>query len=175
MVLPDYIIYQKALLLEEIVSPVLQYARLCPEYQQVTLKEPQYIYLHLPIQQFPMSFTSMDLLGPYCKTEKGDQYGLTLVCMLTNYVFMIPNRSKSIEEVTTAYLMDVYYKFGGSQYILSDKGGEITSKQFTWLANELGFIKVYTFLPNTFSNRMVQCFSEGMPEKTYLQPQHRLV
>ena len=29
-------------------------------------------------------------------------------------------------------------------YILSDRGGEFISKQFTWLVKELGFIKVYT-------------------------------
>ena len=38
----------------------------CPEYQQVTLKEPQYINLHLPIPQFCMSFMK--------ETEKGNQY-----------------------------------------------------------------------------------------------------
>ena len=49
----------------------------CPECQQVTLKEPQYVNLHLPIPQFVMSFISMDLLGPYQETEKGNQYALS--------------------------------------------------------------------------------------------------
>ena len=44
--------------------------------------------------------------------------------------------------------MGVYSTFGGSKYILSDRGNKFTSKQFKWLANELGFIKVYT-LPYT--------------------------
>ena len=35
--------------------------------------------------------------------------------------------------------------FWGSKYILSDGGG-FTSKQLTWSAKELGFIKVYTSL-----------------------------
>ena len=29
-------------------------------------------------------------------------------------------------------------------YMLSDRGGEFTSKQFSWLAKELRFLKVYT-------------------------------
>ena len=29
------------------------------------------------------------------------------------------------------------------KYILSEKGGEFTSQQFTWLAEELEFIKLY--------------------------------
>ena len=37
---------------------------------KLLLKEPQYINLHLPIPQFPMSFISMDLLGPHHGTKK---------------------------------------------------------------------------------------------------------
>ena len=64
--------------------------------------------------------------------------------MLTNYVFMIPIKSKTTEDVINAYLKYVYATFGSSKYIHSDRGGEFFSKQFTWLANELGYIKVYT-------------------------------
>ena len=51
-------------------------------------------------------------------------------------MFMIPMRSKSSKEVIKAYLTGVYSTFGGSKYILSDRGSEFTSKQITWLANE---------------------------------------
>ena len=49
-----------------------KYVGSCPECQQVTLKEPQYINTHLSIPQFPMSFISMDLLVPYSEIEKGE-------------------------------------------------------------------------------------------------------
>ena len=61
--------------------------------------------MHIPKPQFLMSFISMDLLGAYHETEKGNQYALIVICMLTNYIFMIPIRSKSTEEVINAYLM----------------------------------------------------------------------
>ena len=92
-----------------------KYIYSCPECQKVTLKDPQYINLHLHILQFPMSFIGIDLVGPYRETEKGNQYSLTVICMLTNYVFMIPIRSKSTEEVNKAYLTGVYSTFGGSK------------------------------------------------------------
>ena len=94
--------------------------------------------------KFPISFISIDLVGPYRETENGNQYALRVICMLTNYVFMIPIRSKNTEEVIKAYLTTVYSTFAGSKYILSDHGSEFTSKQFTFLAKDLGFIKVYT-------------------------------
>ena len=64
-----------------------------------------------------MFFISMDLLRPYCGIEKGNQYALAVICMLTNYVFMIPIRSKRNEEVIKAYLTDVYSTFGSSKCI----------------------------------------------------------
>ena len=57
---------------------------------------------------------------------------------------MIPIRPKSTEEVIKVFVTGVYSTFGGSKYIVSDRGSEFTSKQFTRLANVLGFIKVYT-------------------------------
>ena len=86
----------------------------------------------------------MDSFGPYEESEKGNQYPLTVICMLTNYVFMILIRLKSPGGVIKAYLIGTYSTFGGSKYILSHRGSEFSSKQFTFLANELGFIKVYT-------------------------------
>ena len=63
----------------------------------------------------------MDLLGPYHETEVGNQYVLTVICMLTNYAPMISIRSKATEKIITAYLKDLYSTFGGSKYILSDR------------------------------------------------------
>ena len=67
--------------------------------------------MHLPVPQFPMSFISMNLLGPYHKTEQGN---------------------------------------------LSDRGSELISKQFTWLVNELGLIKVYTLPYTPTSNSVIE-------------------
>ena len=91
-----------------------------------------------------MLFISMDLQGPYHEIEKGNQYALTVISMLTDYVFIIPMRSKSTEKVIKAYFTGVYSTFGGSKYILIDRGSEFTGQQPTWLAKELGCIKVYT-------------------------------
>ena len=71
-------------------------------------EEPQYINLHLLILQFSMSFISMDLVGPYRETENKNQFALMVICMLTNYVIMIPIRSQSTEDVIKAYLTGVY-------------------------------------------------------------------
>ena len=83
-----------------------------------------------------MSFISIDLVGPYRETENGNQYALIVICMLTNYVFMISIRSKSTKDIIKAYLTGVYSTSRGSKYILSDSGSGFTSKQFDfWQKN----------------------------------------
>ena len=67
-----------------------------------------------------------------------------VICMLTNYIFIIPTRSNSTKDIIKAYLTGVYATFGGTQYISSAHSGEFTSKQFEFFVKELGFIKVYT-------------------------------
>ena len=65
--------------------------------------------------------------------------------MHTSYVFCIPLKTKTAEEVVQAYMCHVYSKFGGSEKILSDNGTEFKNKMFKEVANQLGVeYKVYT-------------------------------
>ena len=64
--------------------------------------------------------------------------------MLTGYVFCIPLKTKTAEEVLQAYIDNVYSKFGGSIKILSDNGTEFKNKIFEQVAKELGVVyKLY--------------------------------
>ena len=45
---------------------------------------------------------------------------------------MISIRSKSMKELIKAYLIGAYSTSGGTKYILSDRGSESTSKEFTF-------------------------------------------
>ena len=66
---------------------------------------------------------SMDLIGEFHPpTTKRNRYALTVICMLIGYIFCIPLRTKTAEEVLQAYIDNVYSKFGGSMKILCDNG-----------------------------------------------------
>ena len=51
-----------------------------------------------------MSFIAMDLLGKYPEVENGYQYTLTVVCMLTSFVSIVPIKEKKTETVINAYI-----------------------------------------------------------------------
>ena len=57
--------------------------------------------------------------------------------MLMGYVFCVTLKTKAAEEITQAYIDNVYSKFGGSLKILSDNGTECKNKVFEQVAKEL--------------------------------------
>ena len=82
---------------------------------------------------------------------------------VNGYVFCVPLKTKIAEEVTQAYIDNVYSKFGGSLKILSDNGTEFKSKVFEQVAKELGVeYKLYTLPYHSASNGRIEgfiCFS----------------
>ena len=115
---------------------------------------------HFDVATFPMQFISMDLIGEFHPpTSREHRYALTVICMLTGYVFCFPLKTKAAEEVIQAYIDNVYSKFGGSLKILSDIGAEFKNKVFEQVAKELGLVyKPYTPPYHLASNGMIEGF-----------------
>ena len=102
----------------------------------------------------------MDLIGEFHPpTSKKHRYALTVICMLTGYVFCVPLQTKTAGEVIQAYIDNVYAKFGGSLKILSDNGTEFKNKLFEQIAKELGVEhKLYTPPYHPASNGCIEGF-----------------
>ena len=59
-----------------------------------------------------MQFISMDLIGEFHPpTIRKNRYALTVICMLTGYVFCVLIKTETAEEVIQAYINNVYSKF----------------------------------------------------------------
>ena len=103
-----------------------------------------------------MEFICMDLIGEFCPpTSRGHRYALTVMDMLTGFVFCVPLKSKKAEEETHTYLNAVYYRFGGSRKIMSDNGTEFKNKMFKEVAKKLG-CEVRAYSPPYRSSQMVK-------------------
>ena len=82
---------------------------------------------------------------------------LTVICMLTGYVFCVTLKTKTAEEVIQAYIYNIYSKFGGSMKTLSDNGTEFKNKIFEQVAKELGVVhKLYTPPYHPASNARIE-------------------
>ena len=107
-----------------------------------------------------MQFISLDLIGGFhLPTSRKHRYALTVICMLTGYAFCVPLQTKTAEEVTQAYIDQVYSRFGGSLKILSDNSTEFKNKLFEQVAKELGIeCKLYMPPYHPASNGQIEGF-----------------
>ena len=121
-----------------------KYVQSCKTCQMVNLKSHRLTNLSMPISRIPMETICMDLIGPLPETSSGNKFALTAICLLTNYVFMVPMPNKTTQQVIQAYFKHIYLQFGGSRCILMNRGSEFTSQMMQQLTSELGFVKIFT-------------------------------
>lgn len=138
---------------------IQKYIRRCEACQRFNQNVVKYAQLHFDVPKIPMEFISMDLIGPFPASKSGNKYALTVICMLTGYVFVAPIPNKETNTVVKAYIENVYKGFGGSRKILSDNGTEFRSGLFTTVAKELGVeFKLYTPPYHPQSNGRIEGF-----------------
>ena len=140
-------------------TDVSNYVKQCKLCQKQNILPVKYVSGHFSAPMAPMEFISMDLIGDFTPSSKGNKYALTVICMLTGCTFCIPIPSKRASGVITAYIDNIYSKFGGSKKILSDNGTEFKNQLFERVAKELGVeFKCYTAPYHPQSNGRIEGF-----------------
>ena len=91
------------------------------------------------------SFASISLVSFTPPSSKGNRYTLTAVCMLTGFMFCIPIKNKTAQEVVTAWRNHISLPFGVCRKLLTDNGTEFKNDLFSQVAEQLGVErKIYT-------------------------------
>ena len=123
---------------------IATYVKRCDLCQQHNTTATRYVKGAFEIPKAPMDFISMDLIGKfYPPSTRGNCYSLTIICMLTGWVWCIPIPDKTANAVLKAYLKN--HVFGPSRKILSDNGTKFKNDLFDRVAKELGIEhKVYS-------------------------------
>ena len=155
-----YVLLKRLYYWKGLKPSVEKHIKRCYQCQRRNKQVVKYAKLHFDMATFPMQFISMDLIGEFHPpTSKKHKYALTVICMLTGYVFCVPLKTKTAEEVIQAYIDHVYARFGGSLKILSDNGTEFKNKLFEQVAKELGVeYKLYTPPYHPASNGHIEAF-----------------
>ena len=154
---------------------VAKHIKMCYHCQTWNKQVVKYATLHFDVATFPMQFISMDLIGEFHPlTADNNRYALTVICMLTGYVFCVPLKTKTAEEVIQAYIDNVYSKFWGSIKILSDNGTELKNEIFEEVAKELAIVhKLYIPPYHPASNGRIEGFHAFLKAciATHIAPQ----
>ena len=139
---------------------VEKHIKMCYQCQRRNKHLVKYATLHFDVATFLMQYIFLDLIGEFHPpSSRKHRYALTVICMLTGYVFCVPLKTKAAEEVIQAYIDNVYSKFGGSLNMLSDNGTEFKNKVFKHIAKELGLqYKLYTPPYHPASNGRIEGF-----------------
>ena len=139
---------------------VEKHIKMCYQCQRRDKQVVKYATLHFNVATFPMQFIFIDLIGKFHPpTSRKYRYALTVICMLTGYVFCVPLKTKAAKQVIQAYIDHVYAKFGGSLKMLSDNSTEFKNKVFEQVAKELGLeYKLYTLPYHPASNGRIEGF-----------------
>ena len=155
-----YILLKRLYYWKGLKPSVEKHIKRCHQCQRRNKQVVKYAKLHFDVATFPMQFISMDLIGEFHPpTSKKHRYALTVICMLTGYVFCVPLKTKTAEEVIQAYIDHIYSRFGGSLKILSDNGTEFKNKLFEQGVKELGVeYKLYTPPYHPASNGRIEGF-----------------
>ena len=141
-------------------SFVATYVKRCGLCRQHNTTATRYVKGAFEIPKAPMDFISMDLIGEFYPTStRGNHYALTVICMLTGWVFCVPIPDKTANAILKAYLKNVHHVFGPSRKILSDNGTEFKNDLFDRVAKELGIEhKVYSPPYHPQSNGRIEGF-----------------
>ena len=90
---------------------------------------------------------------------------LTVICMLNSYVFCIPLKTKTAEEIVDKYLTHVAFTFGNSRKILSDNCTEFKNALFKEVAKQLGVKrKIYSPVYRPQANGCIEGFYKFLKE-----------
>ena len=89
----------------------------------------------VPVPPRPFHTWGMDLVGPFPRDQKGQQYLLTAIDHLTGWAEAIPIASKKTANVLAAFNTHIVSRYGSPSILVTDRGGEFSSSIFEkWLA-----------------------------------------
>ena len=155
-----YMILRRSYYWKGMKSFIATYVKRCDLCRQHNATATRYVKGAFEIPKAPMDFISMDLIGEfYPPSSQGNRYALTVICMLTGWVWCIPIPDKTANAVLKAYLKHVHHVFGPSRKVLSDNGTEFKNDLFDRVAKELGVEhKVYSPPYHPQSNGRIEGF-----------------
>ena len=121
-----------------IKKDVLIHSKHCQVCAKQNVKKTKFIKDNFRLGSMPMEVISMNLVSRLSRTSSGHKYALTVICMLTGYMFCISLKTKTAEEIMDKYLTHVAFTFGNSRNILSDNSREFKNGLLEEVTKQLG-------------------------------------
>ena len=90
-----YILLKRLYYWKGLKPSVEKHIKMCYQCQRRNRQVVKYATLHFNVVTFPMQFITMDLIGEFhLTTSRKHRYALTVICMLTDYMFLCTIENK---------------------------------------------------------------------------------
>ncbi|KAG6439144.1 hypothetical protein O3G_MSEX000524 [Manduca sexta] len=86
----------------------------------------------------PLQIISMDLMGPFPKSKRGNTMLLVISCWFSKFCFLYPIRNGKASTITNILEEQIFLMFGTPNVIVCDNGKQFVSNQFKELISEYG-------------------------------------
>ena len=100
--------------------------------------------LHLEIPQVPFAGCTMDCIEHLLATSKGHRHALTFICLLTYYLITVPLKTKTVDEVSMAYMKEIICKTSCPKFSLQDNSTGLENEQLMSMFDSLGIKHIYS-------------------------------
>lgn len=92
----------------------------------------------------PWQVISMDLMGPFTRSSKGNQYLLVVCDHFTKMPLLIPLRNSKANKICSIIKNEVFFEHGIPQTIISDNGKQFVCKEFNTLMRDHNVKELFT-------------------------------
>ena len=104
----------------------------------------------------------MDIVGPFRKSARGNEFILTIIDFATKYAEAIPMRRITSEDILQALFKKIFLKFGVPKIIQSDQGKQFTSIVTQDLLKRLGTDQRFSTAYYPQCNGLVERFNKSI-------------
>lgn len=103
-----------------------------------------------------MEKIAMDIVGPYKKSPSDNQNVLTIQCLLTKFLILIPLKNQTAVTIVDALITNFISISSCPKIILTDLGTNFTSAVFRQIAKRFKIEKVFTSAYKASSNGSIE-------------------
>jgi transposase InsO family protein len=118
----------------------------------------------MPIATYPFQMIAMDLIGPLCKSTKGNCYVLNIIDHCTGWVESYPLPDKTCASVWHKLSNDLFPRHSVCEILLTDCGKEFGAKDFDQYLKDMGIEHRRTSPYNPKCNGRIERFNKTLKE-----------
>ncbi|CAM4600745.1 unnamed protein product [Leuciscus chuanchicus] len=119
--------------------------RICKECQVCQQYKPCITKLAGPLQSTPVIepgyMLGIDLMGPFPKSTRLNEYLLVVVDYCSKWVEMFPMRSAKTPFIANILIKDIFTRWGTPVYLVSDRGPQFTSQLLKETCKQWGVVQ----------------------------------